>query len=49
MRYSPKTKLPTQQLNWSQIWVNNLIEHNQWWLVDAMPIGYCVYLYIDDE
>lgn len=49
MRYSPKYKLPSQQLDWAQIWVNNLVEHNYWVLVLAPPYGYYVYLNLDDE
>ncbi len=49
MKYSPRHKLPAQQLTWAQIWVNNLIEYNQWTLVKSIPTGYYVYLYLDDE
>lgn len=49
MQYSPRRKLPVEQLNWAQIWVNNLIEHNRWVLLKSIPIGYYVYLYLDDE
>ncbi|WP_207988560.1 hypothetical protein [Psychrobacter coccoides] len=49
MKYSPHQKLPAQQLNWAQIWVNSLIEHNEWTLVKLVPVGYYVYHYVDDE
>lgn len=49
MKYSPRQKLPAQQLNWAQLWINNLIEYNQWAPVDSIPIGYYVYLYLDKE
>lgn len=49
MKYSPRTKLPTQQLSWAQIWVNHLIESNRWSLVESIPTGYYVYMYIDDQ
>ena len=49
MRYSPKRKLPAQQLDWAQIWINHLIKSNQWSLVKSIPIGYYVYVYLDDE
>lgn len=49
MKYSPRAKLPAQQLDWAQIWVSKLIEHNQWLRIDFIPIGYYVYLYLDDE
>ncbi len=47
MKYSPKQKLPSQQLNWAQIWVNDLIEHNQWVSCTTPPYGYYVYLNLD--
>lgn len=49
MQYSPRRKLPTQQLTWAQIWVNHLIESNHWSPVEFIPTGYYVYLYIDNE
>lgn len=49
MKYSPRKKLPEQQLNWAQIWVSDLIEHNLWEHVRSIPVGYYVYLYLDDE
>ena len=49
MQYSPRYKLPAQQLNWAQIWVDNLVKHRCWSLVELIPTGYYVYLYLDDE
>lgn len=49
MRYSPKRKLPAQQLSWAQIWINDLIENNYWVLVLNPPYGYYVYLNLGDE
>lgn len=49
MKYFPCRQKPSQQLNWAQIWVNSLIEHRRWSLVKSIPIGYYVYLYLDDE
>lgn len=49
MRYSPKRKLPSQQLSWAQIWINDLIENNYWVLVLNPPYGYYVYLNLGDE
>ena len=49
MQYFPLRKPPDQQSNWAQIWINRIIEHRYWSLVDATPTGYYVYLYLDDE
>lgn len=49
MQYSPRAKLPAQQLNWAQIWLSNLIGYNNWSLINSIPTGYYVYLYIDEE
>ena len=46
MKFSPKRKLPAQQLSWAQIWINTF---DSWIYAESMPYGYCVYLYIDDE
>lgn len=49
MQYSPRHKPPATQLHWAKIWINNLIEHNRWTHAKSVPIGYYIYLNLDDE
>lgn len=48
MKYSQRYKLSAQQLSWAKIWVNHIIEYNQWRPCTAPPYGYYVYLNLDD-